>query len=551
MNLYFEGGARMVTGSCSLLTACGKKVLIDCGMRQGADAKSDDGVFSFAVNEIDALLLTHAHIDHTGLVPLLFNRGFKGSIYATKVTRDLCTIMLADSGHIQEMEAQWKTVKARRAGRDAIQPLYTAEQGLVTAQQITPKEYDEIFEVFPGIAACFVDAGHLLGSAMIKFWIEEDGVQKQIVFSGDIGNHDRPIVRDPSEIASADYVIMESTYGDRLHPPRGDDKMMLAGIIKQTFDGGGNVIMPAFSVGRTQELLYDLSTIMRERMAGLERFDVYVDSPLSSKATRVFAENFNQDYFDKEAMERKRKGDDPFNFDTLHFVQSADESKALNLMPNSKVIISSSGMCEAGRIKHHLKHNLYRSECAIVFAGYQAVGTLGRRIVDGEKRVRIFGEEIGVNASIHRLQGFSGHADQNGLLEWIGAFDNKPTVFVNHGEEEVAIGYAKLLQQRGYNAKAPGEGDVLDLATGVLQAAPESASVRKITETVHHPELITQVDINWGDMRKRIRKDGKRLMETAELLDQSLREGLSGKKGKKYGELLKSLRDTAREMIRG
>ncbi len=546
MDLLFEGAARMVTGSCYLLNACGKKILIDCGMRQGMDKKTDDGAFSFDVKQIDALLITHAHMDHTGLIPLIINQGYKGKIYATTATRDLNAIMLEDSGHIQEMEAEWKTRKATRAGHPPVQPLYTAEQGRQAAQGIITVEYGETFELFPGIAVNFVDAGHLLGSAMIKFWIKEQNVQKELVFSGDIGNLDRPILRNPSEITTADYVVMESTYGNRLHPPRSDQKKALADIIKQTFDNGGNVVIPSFSVGRTQEILYDLSTIMREGISGLKPFDVYVDSPLSSKATRVYQANFNGGYFDEHAMARKSQGDDPFTFETLHFVELAEDSKALNFMPQSKVIISSSGMCEAGRIKHHLKHNLFRRECSVVFVGFQAEGTLGRMLVDGDKRVQIYGEEIEVNASIYRMEGFSGHADQTGLLEWIGAFANKPNVFATHGEESIAIGFAQLLAQNGYNAVAPREGDLLNLVTGEVLMAPEKPKqpVAQIEPTV----AITGQETDWSGMRKRLRQESERMSETAKLLEYALSAGMAGKKRKKYRDLLQQLRDTARAM---
>ena len=549
MNLLFEGAARMVTGSCYLLSACEKKILIDCGMRQGTDKKTDDGAFSFDMKDIDALLITHAHIDHTGLVPLIVKQGFRGKIYATTATKDLSEIMLADSGHIQEMEAEWKSRKAVRAGHSAIEPLYTADDGTKAAQQIITVEYGETFELFPGIVVNFLDAGHLLGSAMIKLWIKEGDAQKELVFSGDIGNFDRPILRDPTEIVSADCVVMESTYGDRLHPPREDQKRLLAEIIKQTFEKGGNVVFPSFAVGRTQELLYDLSTIMHEGMAGLKPFDVYVDSPLSSKATYVFSENFNSGYFDDQAIKRKQQGDDPFTFETLHFVETADDSKALNFIPKSKVIISSSGMCEAGRIKHHLKHNLFRKECAIVFVGYQAEGTLGRVLVDGAKRVQIFGEEIEVNAAIHRLEGFSGHADQAGLLEWVGAFGKRPKVFVTHGEEEVAVGFAQLLTQRGFDAVAPREGDLFDLVTGVVREAPEKP--KQVQSAEREPNVaVTGQETDWSGMRKRLRQESDRLLETAKLLEYSLKVGMAGKRRREFGELLRQIRDTANAMIK-
>lgn len=560
MKILFEGAARMVTGSCYLLESGGRQVLVDCGMRQGADRKDDDGLFAFAPGSIDAVLLTHAHIDHSGLLPLLIQQGFTGKIYTTKVTMDLCSIMLPDSGHIQEMEAEWRTRKAMRAGRPPVEPLYTAQQAMDCLKAFVPVAYGETFEVVPGLMARMTDAGHLLGSAMIEVWMTQGGVQRKLVFSGDIGNANRPIVRDPSTIAAADMVVMESTYGDRLHPPRTDDRQVLAEIIRKTFDRGGNVIIPAFSVGRTQELLYDLSLIMREGMAGLKPFDVYVDSPLSSKATRVFAENFNDGYFDEQAMERKQQGDDPFSFETLHFVETADDSKALNFLKGSKVIISSSGMCEAGRIKHHLKHNLYRPECAVVFPGFQGKGTLGRSIVEGAKHVKIFGEEIEVKADIYRLQGFSGHADQKGLLTWLEGFAQKPQhVLITHGEEEVEEAFAAILQQRGYDTFVPHEGDVFDFLTGETIPAPQ----RPVRQKAEPAEMVQagarqgkdapiekteKLDVK--QVRCLLLDEAKHMLATAETASHALKPNRKQKGAKQAYEMIDQLRKAAKRILK-
>ena len=560
MKILFEGAARMVTGSCYLLESNGKQVLVDCGMRQGADRNGDDGAFAFAPASIDAVLLTHAHIDHSGLLPLLIEQGFTGKIYATKVTMDLCGIMLPDSGHIQEMEAEWRTRKAMRAGRPPVEPLYTAQQALDSLKAFVPVSYGQEFEVVPGLVARMTDAGHLLGSAMVEVWLKEGDEQRKLVFSGDIGNARRPIVRDPSTIAAADMVVMESTYGDRMHPPRTDDRHVLAEIIRKTFDKGGNVIIPAFSVGRTQELLYDLSLIMREGMAGLRPFDVYVDSPLSSKATRVFAENFNDGYFDQQAMERKQQGDDPFCFETLHFVETADDSKALNFLKGSKVIISSSGMCEAGRIKHHLKHNLYRPECAVVFPGFQGKGTLGRSIVEGARHVKIFGEEIEVRADIYRLQGFSGHADQKGLLTWLEGFAQKPQqVLITHGEEDVAEAFAAILAERGYRTFVPHEGDVFDFLTGETMLAPEKSARQKPQpvgdeNAVARKEAVApggkQEKPDVKQVRRMLLDEAKHMLATAEEASRALKPNRKHKGAKQAYEMIEQLRKAAKRMLK-
>lgn len=482
MEITFFGAARHVTGSCTMVQCNGTTFLVDCGLPQGSDEKEVGMDLPFSPAQIDYVLLTHAHIDHSGRIPLLVKEGFKGTIFCTEATVDLCSIMLADSGHIQEMEAEWKSRKQVRAGKKPVEPLYTVEDASDAMELFVGCDYNKTIDVAPGIRARFVDAGHLLGSSSIEVWLEEGGKKKKIVFSGDIGNFDQPIVKDPEYLDFADYVVMESTYGNRLHAkpegaPEGSHNVPtevrakeLAEIIRTTFAKGGNVIIPSFAVGRTQEILYLLRTIITHRMIPeLKDIPVFVDSPLSVKATHVFAGNV-EGYYDDEAMELVRQGVNPILFPSLVTVTAVEDSKALNYRKEPAVIISSSGMCEAGRIKHHLKHNLWRPECTIVFSGYQAGGTLGRSILDGARHVTIFGEQIDVRAQVRKLEGISGHADQDGLVRWLSAFKKKPEeVFIVHGEEDVATWFAGFVsKQLGVNAYAPSPMESFDLLVGAL-----------------------------------------------------------------------------------
>lgn len=458
MRLSFFGADHEVTGSCHCLEVAGVKLLIDCGMQQGED-ESENNNFPFVPGEIDFVLLTHAHIDHSGKLPLLYKYGFRGQVIATKATCDLCGIMLRDSAHIQEFEAEWKNRKGMRAGRDPVEPLYSMEDAEGVLQHFTPCTYDETFSIAPGITLRYLDAGHLLGSASIEVTAEEDGECRVIAFSGDVGNLDQPIIKNPKYHTNADYVVMESTYGDRNHDKLEKDEdyvTVLAGIIDSTFAKGGNLVIPSFAVGRTQELLYFIRKIKELRLVRHNPdFSVYVDSPLSVQATQIFKNNV-AGYFDKEAMELVRSGVNPLSFNGLKTSVSSDDSKAINFDESCKVIISASGMCDAGRIKHHLKHNLWRPESTILFVGYQGVGTLGRALLDGAKTVKIFGEVIDVRANVTRMQSISGHADQSGLLKWIGSFQPKPSrVFVVHGNDQVCDSFADLLRSKGIPAEAP------------------------------------------------------------------------------------------------
>lgn len=446
MKLTFCGAAGTVTGSCYLLEIENKKLLVDCGMFQGGSEAEEMNYKPFRFNpaEIDLLILTHAHIDHSGRIPQLVRRGFKGSIITAAPTFELCKIMLPDSAFIQESEAEWQNKKRKRAGKDIIEPLYTIKDAEASLKLFMPVEYGKIIQPDSRINIRFNDAGHILGSGIIELWLSENGKEVKLVFSGDLGNKDVPIMHDPALIDIADYVIMESTYGDRLHNDTQDKVQVLQDIILETIARNGNVVIPSFAVERTQELLYILNMLKEAEDSKIRNVPVYVDSPLAINATEIFQDFLP--YMDAETQSYISKGDNPFDFPNLIFTRTSDESKAINFAKGSSIIISASGMCEAGRIKHHLKHNLWREESSIVFVGYQAQNTLGRRIKDGEKTVKIFGEEISVKAQIHSIEGFSGHADQKGLLNWIGSFKKKPKkVFLVHGEEAALSELSRLI----------------------------------------------------------------------------------------------------------
>ena len=468
MKLTFLGAAHEVTGSCFFLEACGKNILIDCGMEQGPDEYENQDI-TVSAAEIDYVLLTHAHIDHSGLLPLLYAKGFRGVIHSTNATADLCDIMLRDSAHIQEFEAEWRNRKGKRAGKSEYIPLYTMEDAEGVLNYFCGHAYSEAFELCPGIRVNFVDVGHLLGSSSIEVWIKEGENSRKIVFSGDIGNHNQPLIKDPQYIGEADFVVMESTYGDRLHIRDKSYIEEFAEIIETTLKRGGNVVIPSFAVGRTQELLYFIRKIKEQGLVHCcGDFPVYMDSPLAIEATSIFHQNV-MDCYDDEARELVKNGINPISFSGLHIATTSDESKEINFDKRPKVIISASGMCEAGRIKHHLKHNLWRPECTILFAGYQAVGTLGRNIIEGVSPVKLFGEEIEVCAEIKSLHGISAHADRDGLYKWVDNFSPKPkTVFVVHGENTVCDLFAqKLHDEHGLEAVAPYIGSQYDLLTGM------------------------------------------------------------------------------------
>ena len=473
MKITFLGATKTVTGSNYLVEAAGKKFLVDCGMWQGRKELEEENYDEFEFNpaDIDFMLLTHAHIDHSGRIPKLYNEGFKNPIYAHKATCDLCALMLPDSGHIQEMENEWKNRKRIRKGLEPRDPLYTAEDAARCLEIFKPVQYDEIIDITDDIHVRFNDAGHMLGSSVIEVWVNENGKQKKTVFTGDLGNNDIPLLSEPTMIEDADFLVMESTYGSRKHQKNEEKAQMFLEIVSETLDKKGTVVIPSFAVGRTQEILYELNNIKEttddEKFLAeyetLMKAPVYVDSPLAISATEVFKENM--DLFDEDTQEKIKKGDHPLEFPGLKFTVTADESKALNESNEPCIIISASGMCEVGRIKHHLKHNLWNPNSTILFVGYQAPGTLGYNIVNGAKKVKVFGEEIAVNARVEYLEGYSGHADQDGLMNFIYSFREKPKqIFLVHGEEESQeVLKGKIEEEAGLPVKIAEFGETYEL----------------------------------------------------------------------------------------
>ena len=452
MKISFLGAAKLVTGSNYLIETKNCKFVMECGMFQGSKSigRLNYQPFTYNPGDIDFMLLSHAHIDHSGRIPKLVKDGFKGKIYCTKATEDLCSIMLPDSGYIQEMETKWDNRKRKRSGRKLREPLYTVEEAKKSIKHFRPVLYDQTIKINEEITVRFVDAGHILGSAIIELWIKEDGKEIKLVFSGDLGRRNRPILRDLSRIQKADYIIVESTYGNKKNHPSENDAGELISIINNTVKKGGNVVIPSFAVERAQDIIYELNKYYDESIKSVDKdflqVPVYIDSPLTVSATEIFERN--PDCFDEKTLELIKTGDNPLDFRNLIFTRNVEESKQINKTPESKVIISASGMCSAGRIKHHLKHNLWRNESSIVFVGYQAEGTLGRRIKEGEKSVKLFGEEIQVNAKIYTLDGFSGHADKEGIMWWLEGFENKPKkIFIVHGEEEASREISKKIEE--------------------------------------------------------------------------------------------------------
>lgn len=478
MKVTFFGATKTVTGSNFLVEGAGKKILVDCGLYQGSTREEikNNEPFPYNIEEIDFMLLTHAHIDHSGRIPKLYKDGYRKPIFATNATCDLCAIMLPDSGHIQETETEWKNKKRIRRGEDILIPIYDAETAAKSLELFRGVDYDQIIEIDDNIHVRFNDAGHMLGSSIIEVWIKEDGENKKIVFSGDIGNNDIPLLSEPTMIEDADFLVMESTYGDRLHIENENKAERFIQIVTDTISQGGTVVIPSFAVGRTQEILYELNKFKGSSDDTPEfdrRFDllmhtpVYVDSPLAISATEVFRENMN--LFDEETQELIQRGDNPLEFPGLKFTQTVEESKELNESDESCIIISASGMCEVGRIKHHLKHNIWNPKNTILFVGYQALGTLGRKIVDGAKTVKIFGEEVSVNARVEYIEGYSGHADQQGLLNFVYSFIKKPEhIFLVHGEEQgQKVLRDKIIEDTEVPVTIPDYGETYELATNV------------------------------------------------------------------------------------
>jgi metallo-beta-lactamase family protein len=480
MNIQFCGAATGVTGSCYWITAGSHQFLLDCGQFQGGKEQERQNFlpFPFPVEQIEFVLLTHAHIDHCGRLPLLVKRGFRGKIYCTDATADLLEIMLKDSAYIHEKEAEWQNRKNMRAGVDPVEPLYTMKDAEEALKLVAPVLYDQLIVINGHIKIVYNDAGHILGSAITEIWIEEDGKSSKLVFSGDLGVTNRPLLRDPVHIKSADYLILESTYGNRLHPANATSIDQLLEIVIKTTRRGGTVVIPAFAVGRTQELLFEFNRFYEEGTkykADLDKLMIYVDSPMATSATEVFKRNAQ--VFDEETKDYILRGDMPLDFKNLKFTRTSEESKELNFDRTPKVVISASGMCDAGRIRHHLKHNLWDAKSSVVFVGYQAEGTLGRAILDGLKEVKLFGDTIHVNAEIYNLEGFSGHADQAGLIEWLGGFKVKPKeIFLVHGEEDAKVAFAqKIMDTYGYETTIIRSYASYELETGELVSAEDIA----------------------------------------------------------------------------
>ena len=481
MKITFLGAAHEVTGSCTYLEVGDKRGIVDCGMEQGQNLFENEPI-PVAPGELDFVLLTHAHIDHSGLLPLLWKQGFRGSVYTSAATVQLCDIMLRDSANIQMQEAEWKSRKAVRAGGEPVEPLYDLEDVEGIMSRMIPCAYDAVTQVNDCVSIRLTDVGHLLGSAAIEVWLTEGGETRKLCFSGDIGNLDQPILRDPQYVKDAQYLVIESTYGDRIHShERVDYVMELAQRIQETLDRGGNVVIPSLAVGRTQEMLYFLREIKeRGLVTGHGDFPVYVDSPLAVEATGIFLQCDTQ-FLDEDMQALIRSGVNPICFPGLELTVTQAESQAINEDRTPKVILSASGMCDAGRIRHHLKHNLWRDECRILFVGYQAAGTLGRILIDGAKSVKLFNEEISVNAQIDVLPGVSGHADKLGLISWLRGFEKKPElVFVNHGDPEAADSFTKCLNEElGYRAFAPYSGTCFDLLRGEFDYVAEPRPIEK------------------------------------------------------------------------
>lgn len=494
MKATFIGATHEVTGSCTYIEACGKKFLVDFGMEQGINVYENEQI-PCDPSEIDFVLLTHAHIDHSGLLPLLCAGGFAGRIHCQKATANLCSIMLRDSAHIQEFEAEWRSRKGKRKGVKEVAPLYTIADAEAAIAALCPHDYEEQVDIAEGITIKLRDAGHLLGSSGIELTLTENGETRTIVFSGDIGNDDIPLIRDPQYFASADYAVMESTYGNRIHSKPDNYPEALAKAVNETLGNGGNVVIPSFAVGRTQELLYYFRIIKQEMLVtSVPDFTVYVDSPLAIEATAIFNKNEDSCY-DEETLRYVTAGINPISFPGLKIAVTSDESRMINFDKKPKVIISASGMCEAGRIKHHLKHNLWRRESLIMFVGYQAVGTLGRKLVDGARSVKLFGEDIAVAATIMQLPGLSGHADKNGLDRWISSVRDVKHVIVNHGEASCSEEYvAHLREDFGLTADSPYSGAVLDLITGEFTNAQPIPAAKTERESTPYLRLKASVE---------------------------------------------------------
>jgi metallo-beta-lactamase family protein len=462
MDLQFYGAAGEVTGSCHILTVQGRTLLLDCGMIQGGDDPDarNRAPFPFDASRIDAVVLSHAHVDHCGRLPLLRKRGFRGPIYATSACRDLARILLADSAAMAERDAERARRRAGRGRHGALEPLFTVDDAAETLHQLRTVRYAQPLQVLPGVTLTFRDAGHILGSASVWLDLVEGDVQRRVVFSGDVGQYDSPILRDPEAQGAADCVVMESTYGDRRHRDRAQTLQEFGEILRNARPGGGNVLIPAFAVGRSQEVLYAFAT--HYDAWGLGDWQLFLDSPMAIEASEIYWRH--PDLYDEEAAAARRKADRMPPLPNLSLCRTAEDSMAINRIHDGAIVIAGSGMCTGGRIVHHLKHNLARPECNVIFTGFQAVGTLGRAIVDGREVVRIHGEPVRVAAKVHTLGGFSAHGDQEDLLRWHGGLSGPRRTWLVHGESAGAEGLRAALRARGVPAEVARPGQRVDLA---------------------------------------------------------------------------------------
>ncbi len=553
MKIKFTGAAGTVTGSCHYIEIEDKKILLDCGLFQGKKEVEDLNYeeFQFDPTEIDYLFLSHSHIDHSGRIPLLVKKGFKGKIYATKPASDLCSIMLMDSAHIHEVEAEWKTRKALRKGEEEVLPLYNTKDAEESLKYFKPILYNQKVKIDENITLRFKDAGHILGSAIIELWIKENGQEEKLVFTGDLGMKNKPILRNPEIVEECDYLIIESTYGNRLHEEVEKRTEKLVDILVDTVKKNGTVVIPSFAVGRTQDIIYELNKYYdgheTETTKILKDIPVFIDSPLATKATEIF--NKNPQAFDEEARGYIMKGDNPLFFKNLHFTQSVDESKALNISTEPKIIISASGMCEAGRIRHHLKHNLWRNNAAVVFVGYQADGTLGQRLKSGEKEVKILGEEIKVNAKIYSIEGFSGHGDRDDLIAWLKELKSAPKkTFIVHGEEDAREDFAETIKSElGIDTIIPKKDEEFEVTLEKVKSLGHEdgrvlfKSLKRITEEEN--ELIEIEKVH--QLKEKLNELKELFNKTTDITDGSLKEELTKKEYNKINnriiELEKSI----------
>lgn len=524
MNITFVGGAKTVTGSCYLLEIGEEKLLVDCGMFQGSKELEElnSQPWPFEPRELSHVLLTHAHIDHSGLLPKLKRDGFRGKIVSTKSTHDLCSIMLPDSGHIHELEAEWKNRKRSRQRQKLLQPLYTQLDAENVLKNFSSIPYHQMVELSPAVTIRMNDAGHILGSAIIEMWVIEDGKRVKIVFSGDIGTTGQAIVRDPEMVAEADYLFIESTYGNRLHPTQVERYDQLLQVIREAQRDNGVIVIPAFAVGRTQELLFQLNKLFkREQNSDIP---VYVDSPLAISATEVF--QANPEYFDEEMANLISHGDNPLAFPNLRFVRTQEESQKLNALKGCSIIISASGMADAGRVLHHLKHQLWKPNNHIVFVGYQAEGSLGRRLLSGAKNVRIMGQNIRVGAKIHDLSAFSAHADKQQLLHWLKGFTKPPKqVFVVHGEEEASNDFAESIRESlGWSAYIPSRGETVSVEEQQLTYAHNAERLPSLAlSDAEMQAYLRALELNIEGLKLALSKHGLSEQQSLYLNDQLLK----------------------------